>query len=370
MSLEGELRLEVGWDGRQVTAVRTLSTRPQIAGIALRDLPSAEAVVLAGRLFALCGRAQSTAAACATEASEGVTETEASAHARDRVIAAEMAHEHFWHFLMEQPRQAGLAPRVTAMGRARVALQPILDGAAQAGAGAASGVAAEEIYARAPGDWLALGDWEAFAAWTREAATPVAARLGEILADDGALGASPVALMPPVDANALRSGLAGPMARDKGFALAPHWDGEPRETGAAARRSGHRLVAEALRRFGRGVAARFVARLVELAEVLAELERATASRRHGAIAADDGDGIAWVETARGLLLHRARIEEGRVADYAIVAPTEWNFHPRGAFAAGAKAIAARDEAELARRVRLVAASLDPCVAWRAEVAHA
>lgn len=42
-----------------------------------------------------------------------------------------------------------------------------------------------------------------------------------------------------------------------------------------------------------------------------------------------GVGRALVETARGLLLHEITLDGDRIADYVIVAPTEWNFHPRG-----------------------------------------
>ncbi len=42
-----------------------------------------------------------------------------------------------------------------------------------------------------------------------------------------------------------------------------------------------------------------------------------------------GWGIATVATARGLLTHAARVEDGLVTAYRITAPTEWNFHPDG-----------------------------------------
>ena len=42
--------------------------------------------------------------------------------------------------------------------------------------------------------------------------------------------------------------------------------------------------------------------------------------------------IAAVETARGPLLHFARVRDGRIEDYHVLAPTEWNFHPRGLLA--------------------------------------
>jgi Ni,Fe-hydrogenase I large subunit len=59
-----------------------------------------------------------------------------------------------------------------------------------------------------------------------------------------------------------------------------------------------------------------------------------------------------------------------VRRYRIVAPTEWNFHPRGALAAGLAGVAAAGEDELRRLVHLAVESLDPCVAYRVEVTKA
>jgi hypothetical protein len=51
-----------------------------------------------------------------------------------------------------------------------------------------------------------------------------------------------------------------------------------------------------------------------------------------------------------------------VADYRILAPTEWNFHPRGVVAVGLDAIAARVRGpELGSLARLFVAAVDPCV---------
>ena len=80
--------------------------------------------------------------------------------------------------------------------------------------------------------------------------------------------------------------------------------------------------------------------------------------------------MAAVQTARGLLLHRARIARGRVAAYRIVAPTEWNFHPEGPLARGLAGMIADDEPALERGATLVVQALDPCVACTIEVTHA
>ncbi len=80
-----------------------------------------------------------------------------------------------------------------------------------------------------------------------------------------------------------------------------------------------------------------------------------------------GGGIAWVENARGLLIHQVQLAEGRVARYCIVAPTEWNFHPRGALALALADVPAADAEEARRRALRLVHSLDPCVACRVEV---
>ncbi len=92
-------------------------------------------------------------------------------------------------------------------------------------------------------------------------------------------------------------------------------------------------------RDGHTVAVRMAARLVELAGLLQRARSAAdqAGNPHWveAFAPAPGEGIAAVQTARGLLLHRAvRAAGGVVAEYQIVAPTEWNFHPAGPLVQG------------------------------------
>ena len=76
-----------------------------------------------------------------------------------------------------------------------------------------------------------------------------------------------------------------------------------------------------------------------------------------------GTGLAQVQAARGLLVHRLTLELGRLTDYRILAPTEWNFHPQGAAALGLATLPATDEATLRRLAGLFITALDPCVAY-------
>ncbi len=150
---------------------------------------------------------------------------------------------------------------------------------------------------------------------------------------------------------------------DPEFASQPTWQDAPAETGALARRQSDPLLQDLVRRSASRVPARFVARLRELALLLSGQATAIV----GAKATPSGGGIAWIENARGLLIHQVRLDEDRVVGYRIVAPTEWNFHPRGALALALADTPAVDADEARRRTLRLVHSLDPCVACRVEV---
>lgn len=79
---------------------------------------------------------------------------------------------------------------------------------------------------------------------------------------------------------------------------------------------------------------------------------------------------AWVEMARGLLLHVVELRaDGGVARYRVVAPTEWNFHPLGAASRRIGDLRPVDAVQAAQQVSLVMAAFDPCVPFIIEPAE-
>ena len=103
----------------------------------------------------------------------------------------------------------------------------------------------------------------------------------------------------------------------------------------------------------------------------ADLEISNAPATPADFAVDSqGRGWALVDTARGQLLHVAGVAEGAVAFYRIVAPTEWNFHPRGALPGLLIGAPAPSQAAAERLGVLAIQALDPCVAHRVEVVNA
>jgi coenzyme F420-reducing hydrogenase alpha subunit len=223
-------------------------------------------------------------------------------------------------------------------------------------------------------DWLALGDIGALQVWLERGATLPAVLLEELLEQMPHLGRSEVVLMPPIARDALIRAVVPAMTCQPLFARAPTWGGVPVETGALARMRSQPLVAALAARYGNAVPTRMVARLAELATLLDGLAQGPRDEpgpsRVQAFALRASEGLAAVQTARGLLLHRARVADGRVVDYQIVAPTEWNFHPDGALVHGLDGLAADDVVMVEQRARLTVQALDPCVECRIEIGHA
>lgn len=214
--------------------------------------------------------------------------------------------------------------------------------------------------------WLAdMRQSTALASWcTAEAARLLPARcLAAWQPLAGSLGLAMHGLE-VLDADPLRQShqlraLARCLADESDFAQRPRWRGECVETGAWSRlrhRQGARPVAAS-------AWTRLSARWLELIE-LASAEPPVGGPAgapllsSGALALGQGQGLAWCEMARGLLLHWVQVDaDGGVQDYRVLAPTEWNFHPDGTLAQALAGLSASDS----NAARALAAAFDPCV---------
>lgn len=368
-------------------------------------------------LFSVCATAQAAACALAAEAALGIRPHPRTLVARRLLVDVETVREHLWRLLLDWPRFLGGGPDGAAMaqvmgafGQFRRALavsgDPLLpgatdiwsEGAATPAAGTANQAAGTVIQAAAaalaalaaiaqcqvlgqpPGDWLAtIHTAQALSHWSRSQDTS-AARLIRLVEGEGwgGLGRSPVAVLPPLTTADLNARLSRPGAA--AFIATPLWQGAPAETTPFARQLGQPLVADLTRDLGNGLLPRLAAQLVEVASLLADLPRRLATLADPDVfdigtdgtdgpgsfrgsAGSGGSGLAQVQAARGLLVHRLTLEGSRVTDYRILAPTEWNFHPRGAAALGLAALPAGDDATLRRLAGLFITALDPCVAY-------
>lgn len=382
MSLQGELTVRLAWDGRRIVGVDVESTRPLIAGRLAVGKTADEAAAMLPRLYSICGHAQAAAARSALDAAAGVA-TPAATVRREPAVVLETIQEYLWRLLIDWPRAMARSPVPAAVGAVRQRIAPALqamnaatgaDAIAPDVVAALEALAAEHVFGEPVDAWLARADAAAFDDWTAGGATLPASLQRELVATARTLGRSATMLMPAASAGELLQAVIPSLASDPAFARTPTWAGMTVETGALARVCAEPVVAALAARDGHTVAVRMAARLVELARLLQRARSAAdaAGSPHWveAFAPAPGEGIAAVQTARGLLLHRAVLEAGRVVEYQIVAPTEWNFHPAGPLVQGLEGDEAFDAALLERNARLAVQALDPCVACNIEIGHA
>ncbi len=361
--LEGRINITLIRENERIIGVKIHSTRPQLAQRLLANSTPDQAVELEGLMFSLCGKAQRAAAQAACEAALGVTPDEALRQARERTVLVELTLEHAWRLFLDWPTQVGGA-HTADMETLRALRQHAA--VAQGFAETLTSVL-EEVLGEPPQTWLAQ-DYSGFVRWVAAGKTRLA-RLFADLPDGADIGSSQVSLLPPLqrmEANFLDE-MAHTALMTPGFCMQPVINGHAAETGAVSRVQHHPVLAKWIAGKGRGAGARMLARLLELAQMPAVLqgEIKPMVRVHSA---GENVGVAAVETSRGILTHVVRLADGKIADYRIVAPTEWNFHPAGTLAQSLAGLVA--DASIHTRAMLVCQSLDPCVGYGVEVNHA
>ena len=321
------------------------SERPAADRLLPGKTPEA-ALRLVPLLYSLCGKAQAAVATAALGAAVRGERVEVDGGAAAREAVA----EHLWRLLVDWPEiqstgdlgldNAGSAnPQRTDRNHS---FQKKPDRAAFAGWHRALATGPLPPDRRAALAALAAGP-------LAESVAVMADRMG---AGDAVRPAAPPLFLPPLEAGALAEafGTAAPE-----FARHPTWQGRPAETGALARES----------RPDASLAGRLRARLADLARRVEALDDPTPLVIG---VPTGGGGIAGCATARGLLFHRAAIENGTIRSYLVVAPTEWNFHPDSAWVGSLVGLPAETPEIAENALRRWVLALDPCVPATIELA--
>lgn len=108
------------------------------------------------------------------------------------------------------------------------------------------------------------------------------------------------------------------------------------EVDALARQQiqGHPLIRDLVETSGANVLNRVVARLLEIAFVIVQMEQWARHLAPGAAFCnqapipDEAQGFGMIEAARGSLGHWLKVKNGRILNYQIISPMTWNFSPR------------------------------------------
>jgi len=367
MPSAGKLNIRIIWDGNVVREAGIKSSRPQAYRMLKGRMPD-NAVQMIPLLYSVCGKAQLAACIGAISAAQGNALPQDSNLGRS--VTCEAMQEHLWRLLLDWPVCMGLPQQQQAFIRWHSTLKEIA-----AGHGKAENLPADllrELLGMTQAEWRQIDTYAKLNDWQKSGQgllVPVLAALDlkESQLDFAAKSAQ-CALLPEWSAADVWKTYADYF--DHGFTAVPQYEGKPMETGALAHKLHTPLLQDVLRKRPTRLLARLIARIVDLLDSAEALAQGNDNGRIQSVSAVAATGLSVVRTARGMLLHYAHIESGRLAEYLTVAPTEWNFHPQGALVNGLIGLKESDEERLMGIVKTYVLSLDPCVEYEIEISHA
>lgn len=389
--VEGELLIDLCWLRGRVARVAIHSTRPLFLPRIFNGKRPEDVVALLPLIYSVCGVAQGCAAAEALEEALAISVSPSHLLRRRLLVAFETLKEHIWRIELDwagychrSPDRDGIARAVSLMKDFRAALFPQADPFIPGGVESTLDVARinaqlddlehlldSRIFTQPTQSWLEISDRQGLGRWSSRRATLAQEMLVQVenLGAAG-LGRTQIAALGEPDAVYLNQRLTAVEADD--FILQPDFRGAPAETTPYTRRRRHPLLRSLQAQYGNGLLSRLTARLVELAALAGELRSGVADLcvrglAAGSSALASGTGISQIEAARGRLVHRVEVEAGRVSNYQILAPTEWNFHPRGVLAGSLTGLEADTRASLEQRADLLINAIDPCVGYRLRI---
>jgi hypothetical protein len=364
----GVVSVDVAVAGGRVNSVRIGSTRPTNVARLFIGRQAEEIPALAERLFSLCGRSHGVASARAL----AVALERPTGNGRRTADAIGLSAERIAETLRGTVL-GGLAPNgANADSQTAMLLREALSAARTLVMhGLSNGKHSPDhipaLVARLSDTVRRLGVPASADEFAPEPGSPIARLLQEAEAEPAFHARSPDMLTEADDLEVVTSLLAGGEA----FAGAPALPGRVAETGAYARHwQSTAMAATAL-------AARLHARLLDVMECLDLLKAAVtngiAAHADPVRSAKTGvrEGFAALESPRGRLYHWLRVSaEGQIAAYAVLAPTEWNFHPSGPLVEALMGAKIGGGEAARRRVSRLVAVFDPCVGFEVLVHEA
>jgi len=188
-------------------------------------------------------------------------------------------------------------------------------------------------------------------------------------------------LLAAVPDDAMLATLSELLQADDCFYQQPCLDQQSYETGTFAAMKNHPLFELFLTL---GVTGRYASRLFYLAQKITELADFNSSSHSsdyasgisaikpltGQFCLEKNTSLGWVQTARGLLVHLATIQQDQINQYFIVAPTEWNFHPQGTLEKIMLHTSFKSPELAKKAVKLAVIALDPCIDFNVGVTYA
>jgi len=388
-AIEGKISIDLYPFSNNEDHVKISSSRPLQASKILIGKTPEQALSIIPLLFNICGIAQSHAALSSIQQYMLLETNPAVEMCRDMLVLVENAKEHMLRIFIDWPKlfnqdanNSQLAYLSQLIDKFKSAmfyqgkafsLNSKLDidtSKLESQIEKLEQYLNDYLFSMPPENWLAMDDIDSLIKWAQHCDSIVAHAINTICEQGWASqGYSNCYPLPELDNTTLLNYFNADNVDQ--FIAEPEWKGCCYETTVLTRQFKHPLIQSLYQEFQTALITRWVARLIELANIPQQLRSMLNSLtdKNSTKISDSKihPGVAQVEAARGRLIHRVEIDQEIISNYQILAPTEWNFHPRGLITQSLTSLKSNDKKELAQLAHLLINAIDPCVGYELRI---
>ncbi len=357
----GKLKITLSCDNGKVRHVEIESTRPLHTSRLFIGKTPEQTLKILPLLFNVCGVAQSFAAFQAL----GMAQNSAEIAARNLLLNVEIIREHCWWLLIHTDK-ARLAPFLKYVGDFKKALFASgdafsLNSRLEINHEQLNGLIfqletdLDALFLNQRQRFLDAKNEDDLHVWLNDNASIPANLLRDLLANNYQdLGRCELRLLPNLTDSDLLENFDSQM---------PTWQNDCYETSCLNRQQTQPLIFNLLEKYGNGLMTLLASRLFELANLPNVLRQNFIDIQTLSNQTKNEIGVAQIQASRGLLIHKVELKNGVIANYQIVAPTEWNFQHGGVAALSLQSLSARDTTTLRQHAALIINAIDPCVGF-------
>ena len=388
-AIEGQLQIDLFPHKSPDARVEISSSRPVQASKVMIGKTAEEVLQLLPLMYNVCGVAQARTSLKAIHNKLAIAEKRNEQAARDMLVLVENAREHLFRILVDWPTLFKLAHDKTQLPLLGRLIKEFKQALFQNGDAFSlhsqlqvesplitqliaqlEDALQQAIFHQPTEQWLQINDIDTLYNWSKGYDSTATNSLS-IICDHGwtSQGFSRLDSLPELDDSQLMQRFNDSAAEQ--FIALPEWDGQRYETTTLSRQMDQPLIQSLAQEFHNTLITRWVARLLELARIPGQLRElqaiAESSDAMVTEAQSANTGLAQTEAARGRLIHHVEIDNEKISQYQILAPTEWNFHPRGLITQSLSNLTTKDPELLQQLARLMINVIDPCVGYELKV---
>jgi len=387
-NIEGRISIDISTKLSNNNRINIHSNRPTYLSNLFVGKSPKDVLEITPLIFSICGSAQSITALRAIENQQGTEINSLRESAQNIIILIESVKEHLLRILLDWPKlfqlekpSAPLAFITQLVNKAKQALFKDgsayqLDSKLDIDQQAIKNLITEIqqilerwVFNEPYKQWLERTDYQSLIQWSQRNQAISAQSVDRIIKNNWHHQCfSSCQLLPDFDPEELHKSFSA--SNSSSFIAEPMWQGEYFETGPLARQNNNHLLKMLNKDFKNGLLTRWVSRLVELAETPSQLNLLIQQLSYNPKTFSNESqpiGLAETETARGRLIHRVKIKNNKIEQYQILAPTEWNFHPKGLIYKSLQNINVKRKSEIEPLAHLLINAIDPCVGYKLRV---